>query len=118
MNGVEILATEKIASEWIFNWTAFWYAFMGIAILGLLILAVAFATDGFNLPIFFGSLAIILVGSVIAGGAIGSMSSEPTAYKTRYKVTISDEVDMNEFGEQYWIVNQEGKIYTVEEWED
>jgi Na+/melibiose symporter-like transporter len=34
---------------------------------------------------------------------------------TRYKVTISDEVSMNDFLERYEIVDQEGKIYTVRE---
>lgn len=39
----------------------------------------------------------------------------PTAYETHYKVLISDEVSMNEFLEQYEIIDQEGKIFTVRE---
>ena len=36
-------------------------------------------------------------------------------YETHYKVTISDEVEMNDFYETYEIVEQDGKIYTVRE---
>lgn len=31
-----------------------------------------------------------------------------------YKVTISDEVNFNNFNEQYKIVSQDGKIYTIQ----
>ena len=33
----------------------------------------------------------------------------------QYKVTISDEVSMNEFFDKYEIIDQEGKTYTVRE---
>ena len=39
----------------------------------------------------------------------------PTTYETQYKVTISDEVPMNEFLKKYAIIEQEGKIYTIRE---
>lgn len=32
-----------------------------------------------------------------------------------YKVTISNEVNFNEFNDKYEILNQEGKIYTIKE---
>ena len=38
-----------------------------------------------------------------------------TKYETQYKVTISDEVKMDEFCEKYEIIEQDGKIYTVRE---
>ena len=38
-----------------------------------------------------------------------------TAYDTEYKVTISDDVSMNEFMEKYKIIDQDGKIYTIRE---
>lgn len=34
-------------------------------------------------------------------------------YQTRYEVTISDEVNFNEFNSKYEIVKQEGLIYTI-----
>jgi hypothetical protein len=45
----------------------------------------------------------------------GTIFSIPTTHKVQYKVTISDEVSMNEFLEKYEIIEQEGKIYTIEE---
>ena len=36
-------------------------------------------------------------------------------YYPTYKVTISDEVSMNEFMDKYEILTQDGKIYTVKE---
>lgn len=36
-------------------------------------------------------------------------------YETRYQVTVSDSVSMNEFQNKYEIIEVEGKIYTVRE---
>lgn len=36
-------------------------------------------------------------------------------YQTRYEVTISDEVNFNEFNSKYEIVTQNGLIYTIVE---
>ena len=49
------------------------------------------------------------------GSLFGNACDVSTTYETQYKVTISDEVLMNEFLERYEIVDQEGKIYTVRE---
>lgn len=40
------------------------------------------------------------------------LSIHPTG-KYEYKVTITDEVSLNEFYEKYEITDQEGKIYTI-----
>ena len=60
-------------------------------------------------------MAVGLVASVMFGFTIGSECSKPVEYTTEYKVTISDEVLMNEFNERYKIISQEGKIYTIRE---
>ena len=52
-------------------------------------------------------LAGFLVGVVVGVAEI--------EYYPTYKVTISDEVSMNEFMNKYEILNQDGKIYTVKE---
>lgn len=52
---------------------------------------------------------------MLFGGVVGSLAAAPAEYETQYKVTISDEVSMNDFLEKYGIVDQEGKIYTVVE---
>ena len=36
-------------------------------------------------------------------------------YQTRYEVTISDEVNFNEFNSKYEVVEQNGLIYTIVE---
>jgi hypothetical protein len=49
------------------------------------------------------------------GGMFGAAFGIPVAYENQYKVTITDEVKMNDFIEKYEILDQEGKIYTVKE---
>lgn len=48
-------------------------------------------------------------------GMLPAFAASPIEYETRYKITISDEVSMNDFLERYEILDQEGKIYTVRE---
>ena len=64
--------------------------------------------------IFFGFIVFIIT-FLIAGILIGLGNASPTHYIPTYKVTISDEVSMNEFMDKYEILNQDGKIYTVKE---
>ena len=53
-----------------------------------------------------------IAAGLLAGILVGLTEIEH--YET-YKVTISDEVSMNEFMDKYEILNQDGKIYTVKE---
>ena len=116
MSGVEILATEKVASETIFNWGAFWITF-GIIFVILLSLAIGAIRDKcINIGVSF--IVVGLIAASVFGALIGQLGEKPVAYKNQYKVTISDEVSMNEFSERYEIIDQEGRIYTVEERED
>lgn len=113
MNGIEILATEKVVSETAFNWTGFWIT--GIIIF-LIFVILEFLSGEIE-----AAWGIFVVGIILAttlGYTYGKATEKPIAYKNQYKVTISDEVSMNEFHERYEIINQEGKIYTVEERED
>jgi len=59
----------------------------------------------------------LIVGAILGAivGVLPASYSTPIAYETQYKVTISDEVLMNDFLEKYEIIDQEGKIYTVRE---
>lgn len=118
MTGVEILATEEVAVAFSFNWVAFW------AITGLLVsagfvlgfvVADKYAYDWQLIP----ALVLVgVIGGLLIGGPIGFASGEPTAYETQYKVTVSDEVSMNEFLARYEIIDQEGNIYTIRERDD
>lgn len=51
--------------------------------------------------------------SLVIGMGVGATMGEPTGEYT-YKVTIDDSVSMTEFYEHYTIIDQEGKIFTVE----
>ena len=109
MTGVEILATQEVVTAYAWNWSAYVITFAIITIVtGLVGLCIG---DGF----FEDFLVGILVGAVFGAliGIIPAKLTKPSEYETQYKVTISDEVSMNDFLERYEIVSQEGKIYTV-----
>ena len=117
MSGVEILAANEVAQFAGFNLEAFakvfWVGF-ALSILGGLV-------SGFFERDSWLVLYIIFIGagvSVVSGFFAGMAFDEVTDYYTEYKVTVSDEVSMNEFLERYEIIDQEGKIYTVVERED
>lgn len=115
MTGVEILATQEVAVAWA-NWN--WASFLGV--IGLSVVLSAFfsimagVVDGrdVGLAVFIGVNVISLL---LFGPIVGASTGEPTEHETQYKVTITDEVPMNDFLERYDIITQEGKIYTVRE---
>jgi hypothetical protein len=114
MTGVEILAIEEVAIEFAFNWLA---CFIGFGVF-----FAVFILIGFALSVRFDDWSQMIVGLVIGtimgvifGIASGFAAQTPTEFENQYKVTISDEVSMNEFLDRYEIVDTEGKIYTVRE---
>lgn len=114
MTGVEILAMEEIAVSFDFNWLAFWIVF-GI-IFGLFsTIGIVVGIETYDLSCAAVCITFGVILSLILGGLSGDEFGTPTEYETRYKVTISDEVSMNDFLERYEILDQEGKIYTVRE---
>jgi hypothetical protein len=114
MTGVEILATSEVVSATEFNWTMFWIT-AGIVVGIMFLIGTVSSATSYDLgDLFMCILFGVLVGSLL-GVLVGSGTSAPTEYETHYKVTISDEVSMNEFLERYEILDQEGKIYTVRE---
>lgn len=114
MNGVEILAMEEVAVSFGFNWSAFWIAF-GI-ILGILsIIGIIASIKFYDWSCAVGLIVLGVIFGLFFGGLSGDELETPAEYETRYKVTISDEVSMNDFLERYEILDQEGKIYTVRE---
>ena len=79
-----------------------------VAVIGLILLFAGIACEddvaGVGLTLFFVSLAMVFV---------VYFTAEPE--HTRYKVTISDEVNLVEFLERYEILDTEGEIYTIRE---
>lgn len=114
MAGVEILAAYEVVTEYASNWTAFWVIF-GIAVGVCLI-------SGVSLSLhydYWGILFFLIMFGIIIGlfftAILCPLFATPKTYKNQYKVTISDEVSMNDFLEKYEIIDQEGKIYTIRE---
>lgn len=105
MTGINILAEYTAGGTpvaWIVVLTI-------VAVSGLIILFAGIACEdgdipGVGLSLFVVSLAMIFVVNITA---------EPE--HTRYKVTISDDVNLVEFLEQYDILDTEGEIYTIRE---
>ena len=114
MTGVEILAVQEVIIASTFNCQSFWTT-MGITV-GLCAL-IGIITSIIDLDLF--SFVLFLIIGVIMGLLFGTLSGAvegvPSEYETQYKVVVSDEVSMNEFVENYEILAQEGKIYTVRE---
>lgn len=114
MIGVEILATKEIVVDYAWDWKAYCIT---IAITTVVVAILTFLIRNQTLEdVLTGIVTGSLIGALI-GGFPASINN-PIAYETQYKVTISDEVLMNEFMAKYEIVNQEGKIYTVREIND
>lgn len=114
MSGVEILSVEQVAIAWDYNWTAFWiFLALSLACSAFLGLVATGKSDDWS-----DFAAYIITGFVLGACVavlIGGLFEIPVEYTNQYKVTISDEVSLNEFNEQYEIIDQEGKIYTVRE---
>lgn len=114
MSGVEILSATEVVTDSVCN---YWLA--GFIYLGVIIIC--------GLAGYFGSDYLDKLENTIIGCLVGALlgllvylffaalTLKPVAYEMEYKVTISDEVSMNEFLDKYEILEQEGKIYTVRE---
>lgn len=122
MNGVEILATEKVVSEYGYNASHFWIGFFIMVGVGIFISLLILFDEDYDTTEKVTGIIMTLIFCVAIAYPIGLGTKEvgrkPIAYKNRYKVIISDKVSMNEFYERYEVIDQEGKIYTVEERED
>ena len=114
MSGVEILSVieEPIL---LFNEEAFGITLFITSIVFFFIASYLSITENewLYFPLFF--ITGLIVGALlgIPAGAIGC--TETDEVETSYKVTVSDEVSLNEFLDKYEIIDQDGKIYTVKE---
>ena len=115
MQGIKVLATIQVATEWAFNWTVFWWI-LGIIFGVCLIISVWYFVSAQCEWEIIPALSItgIVLGSIM-GTIFGGVKVEPIAYKTYYKVTISEEVSLKDFYEYYDVVEQDGKIFTIKE---
>lgn len=113
MNGIEILASNQVVTGYdlssaaINSMVATFIVCIGIGIY--------FFIKERDFVDILGMAVAGLFLSIIFGGSVQSITKEPSGYETQYKITISDEVKMNDFYEKYEIVDQDGKIFTVRE---
>lgn len=117
MDGIEILSViEKPVL--LFNEGAFGSTFFITVVIFLFIAIYLSITENewIYFPLFsiVGVLAGVLLG-LIAGGIFVQKTDE---VEITYKVTISEEVSLNDFMEKYEIIDQDGKIYTIREKEE
>ena len=114
MSGVEILSIieEPICQ---FNGSAFGIGLSIIFTIGFICgICVIVKDDDYSTGVISVVLGIIL--GLIFGFQCGVIfKTETGEVDTTYKVTISEEVSLNDFMEKYEIIDQEGKIYTVRE---
>ena len=114
MSGVEILSVIE-EPVLLFNGEAFGITFFITSVVFFFIGSYLSITESdlFYFPLFFitGIIAGVLLG-LIAGGLFAQKADE---MEITYKVTISEEVCLNEFLNKYEIIDQEGEIYTIRE---
>ena len=108
MAGIEILNSFQVPIDYAFNWVA-----AGIALSVFLIVGIW----GFG-PCRYRQWSILILSLVL--GLIFSLLSglsfqKTNGFETHYKVLLSDEITLTEFLENYEIIGQEGKIYTIRE---
>lgn len=115
MQGVEILTSAQVVTEWTTNWTSFWIATI-VTFAILLTIGILRYTETYDVGEIIGYVFMGVAFGLISGVLSGHvLLSTPAEYETRYKVTISDEVSMTEFYEHYEVIDQDGKIFTVRE---
>lgn len=115
MQGVEILTSTQVVTEWGTNRVGFWITF--IVVFGI------FAIIGFNAAIeeqngwnLIGFIFVGIISGMAGGVLVGCiLLSTPIVYETQHKVTTSEEVSLIEFYEHYEVIDQDGKIFTVRE---
>ena len=108
INGVEYLYTipaEEPTSYWILV-EIFFFAF---AFFGIMYLVYSF-WGGFEDIV--AALLLAAIATLLSFFAVKSNNANELLHE-RYAVTISDDVKMNEFADNYTIVEQKGNVYII-----
>ena len=115
MNGVEILNQTNIYQTEYSDWV-FWLILAICFTIGLVLAIIEWVDFSFNTEGVIALVACTVIGFFfgIAGGVLTEHETDKLDY-IEYQVTVSNEVNFNEFLEKYEILGQEGKIYTIKE---
>ena len=116
IDGLELLSETEISTATALNPFAFW-AFVLVFFIGSVIFCCV-ELQPERIGEWVGSIVIVILITLLGsafGYIIGMSTGEPTDYETHYKVSISDEVSMNEFYNKYEIIEQDGKIFEIKE---
>ena len=114
MDGIEILSVIE-EPVLLFNEGAFGSTFCITLVIFLFIAIYLSITENewLYFPLF--SAAGMLAGALLGLVAGGIFIQKTDEVEISYKVTVSEEVPLNEFLDKYEIIDQDGKIYTVRE---
>ena len=114
MSGIEILSSTEVVTAYSHPnaGTITLAVIFGTFFIGSLLLWLLSELDALIIPV--GAILGFVLGLI--GGVIAEDNLvKPIEYETHYKVTISDEVSMNEFLEKYEIIEQDERIFTIRE---
>ena len=115
MTGVEILATQEVATVFRFEWGIYAITILAFTVIGLFIGGISDIGNkckGWRDGIITG----LVIGIIL--GWFPACRATPIGYETQYKVIISEDVQANDFLETYEILDKQGNIYTVRERND
>ena len=108
MAGIEILHSFQVPTGYAFNWIAAGIAF------GIFLIVGVWGFEPFRGRIW-GILIVSILFGILFAITVGEGFHIPNEFETHYEVLLSDEITLTEFLEDYEIVGQEGKVYTIRE---
>ena len=114
MSGIEILSSTEVVTAYSHPdaGTITLAVIFGTFFIGSFLIWLLSDIDVVIIPV----CAVLGFGFGMIGGCIAEDALiKPIEYETHYKVTISDEVSINEFLEKYEIIEQDEKIFTIKE---
>lgn len=116
LEGVNVLNTYDIVNPELSDTIFPAIVFSFIAVSGIALIIYIFRNSKQRKDAFVPSFIVSLFTLLGIFVSIRGFTHLPeNKYQTRYQVTISDDVNFNEFNSRYEIVKQEGLIYTIVE---
>ena len=109
MNGVEILSSETIYNTILPGWCG------ALAFMMLVASCVGAGVFSSFRKIWLTIISCVLIVPSLVMMTLTLLNNHNSINYIKYKVTVDDSVSMNEFLDKYEILDQEGKIYTVQE---